>query len=126
MTTQVFIFRDRLSKDIFKIAKNFQKDEKVFPAKMIAKDSNYSIKRVLPIDNIIVSFIHFLCIKQTDINECSTKSLNNCQHICLNNMGSYTCACNKGYQLLADKKKCQGLYIYFTNLTNEKKIKIEM
>uniref|UniRef100_A0A7M5XB16 Uncharacterized protein n=1 Tax=Clytia hemisphaerica TaxID=252671 RepID=A0A7M5XB16_9CNID len=46
---------------------------------------------------------------EKDINECSSKALNGCQHKCLNNMGSFTCACNKGYKLLPDGKSCQDI-----------------
>ena len=51
-----------------------------------------------------------------DINECSSKSLNNCQHICLNEMGSYKCACNRGYRLLADNESCQGFFYSFDDV----------
>ena len=48
---------------------------------------------------------HFL-----DIDECS---LNNggCAQTCLNTRGSFTCKCNKGYQVdQRDKKRCSGKY----------------
>ena len=45
-----------------------------------------------------------------DINECtSTLGLNNCQQKCFNNIGSYKCGCNKGYQLTSDQKTCKGI-----------------
>ena len=44
-----------------------------------------------------------------DTNECLSSDLNQCDHICTNTNGSYTCSCNTGYRLLVDGKSCQGL-----------------
>jgi len=43
----------------------------------------------------------------TDIDECIT-GLHNCEHICVNNRGSYECDCQDGYELGKDKSTCIG------------------
>ena len=48
-------------------------------------------------------YFHF-----ADIDECSSKELNGCQHSCTNNAGSFVCSCNVGYRLDADNRKCNG------------------
>ncbi|XP_074652144.1 uncharacterized protein LOC141906735 isoform X2 [Tubulanus polymorphus] len=40
-----------------------------------------------------------------DINECSTNN-GGCQHACINNRGSFKCACKPGYLLQSDGKTC--------------------
>ena len=47
----------------------------------------------------------FLCI---DINEC-TKGLHTCEHNCNNNVGSYTCSCDDGYDLDENGRTCTGM-----------------
>ena len=42
-----------------------------------------------------------------DINEC-TEGAHDCDHICTNNEGSYTCSCSRGYSLAGDGKSCTG------------------
>ena len=46
---------------------------------------------------------------RTDINECSSPDLNNCQMLCNNTVGSYSCGCNTGYALNADQTTCSGI-----------------
>ncbi|KAJ8307562.1 hypothetical protein KUTeg_015646 [Tegillarca granosa] len=41
------------------------------------------------------------------INECNG-TIHNCQQNCVNNLGSYTCSCNHGYQL-KDKYNCEDI-----------------
>ena len=63
-----------------------------------------------------MSIIIILCLKvtntyvnivvQTDINEC--EEVNDCQQICLNMKGNYTCSCNKGFRLADDGTTCTG------------------
>ena len=43
-----------------------------------------------------------------DINECSSSSTNNCQHTCVNTLGSYTCRCRAGYTLNSNGRTCTG------------------
>ncbi|XP_074652145.1 uncharacterized protein LOC141906736 [Tubulanus polymorphus] len=43
--------------------------------------------------------------KCEDINECS-KNNGGCQHTCINNLGSFKCACKPGYLLQSDGKTC--------------------
>ncbi|WAR28412.1 SCUB1-like protein, partial [Mya arenaria] len=40
------------------------------------------------------------------INECSLNK-GGCQHVCRNNVGSFTCSCNSGYVLKTDLKTCE-------------------
>ena len=40
-----------------------------------------------------------------DINECS-EGISGCNQICSNTLGSYTCACQNGYQLDTDNHTC--------------------
>ena len=42
-----------------------------------------------------------------DINECSSTTTNNCEHICTNTDGSFTCSCNDGYVLQPDGHSCE-------------------
>ena len=44
-----------------------------------------------------------------DVNEC-TMGTCNCTQLCINNIGSYTCTCNSGYNLDADNHTCNGEY----------------
>ena len=42
-----------------------------------------------------------------DNNECNSAS-HGCEQKCVNEHGSYSCACLKGYQLNTDNKTCAG------------------
>ena len=42
-----------------------------------------------------------------DVDEC-TEKISECDHNCTNTLGSYTCSCSPGYQLI-DKTKCSGM-----------------
>ena len=44
-----------------------------------------------------------------DIDECSNSTLNKCQHICKNTVGSYYCECNRGYMLQSDHRTCESM-----------------
>ena len=47
--------------------------------------------------------------------ECDTITLNHCQQLCVNDAGTYSCACRDGYLLHDDGGTCVGksqLYIY--------------
>ncbi|KAF8561358.1 hypothetical protein P879_00953, partial [Paragonimus westermani] len=41
-----------------------------------------------------------------DVDECSSRTLNKCDHVCENTVPQYTCACHTGYRLSADGHTC--------------------
>ena len=43
-----------------------------------------------------------------DINECD--GINDCQQICTNTEGSFTCNCTDGFSLAQDERNCTGTY----------------
>ena len=43
-----------------------------------------------------------------DIDECANASLNNCQQVCVNSDGGYTCDCLPGYSL-TNSTHCEGI-----------------
>lgn len=44
-----------------------------------------------------------------DINECNdTELVHECDHTCINTIGSYACTCNSGYNLNVDGRTCDG------------------
>ena len=45
-----------------------------------------------------------------DVDECAT-DMDNCQHNCHNNNGSYTCTCRTGYRLNSDGRHCDGKHV---------------
>ena len=45
-----------------------------------------------------------------DINEC-TAGTHQCEQVCQNTVGSYTCACNSGFVLDSDGRSCDGISI---------------
>ena len=60
--------------------------------------------------------IYFACVGNntviyTDINEC-TKKTHNCHKDadCTNTVGSFTCACKKGYS--GDGRNCKGMFLF--------------
>ena len=57
---------------------------------------------------------HVLLIyRNTDVNECANSTLNNCQHICENTEGGFSCNCLPGYSLL-NSTHCQGKRVLVT------------
>ena len=44
-----------------------------------------------------------------DINECATL-IDDCEQVCTNKNGSYSCSCNNGYILQNDNRSCIGKY----------------
>ena len=51
----------------------------------------------------------------TDIDECEI-AVDNCDHICLNTIGSFLCACQSGYTLnTLNNKTCCDKFIRFIN-----------
>ena len=43
----------------------------------------------------------------SDVNEC-TDNNGGCEHICVNNEGSYSCSCKNGYSLNINGRNCSG------------------
>ena len=56
---------------------------------------------------IEVLLIEMLLISILDINECAGNQ-HQCDHICFNNNGSYSCGCRNGYRLIEDGRTCHG------------------
>ena len=52
-----------------------------------------------------------LMVHCIDTNECSNDNNNNCNQLCSNTPGSYTCYCNTGYELQSDGATCVGKYL---------------
>lgn len=48
----------------------------------------------------------------TEVDECSWPDHGGCEQRCVNTLGSYTCACDPGYELAADKKACEGWWCW--------------
>ena len=49
-----------------------------------------------------------------DINECNdTELVHQCDHTCINTIGSYTCTCNSGYDLDVDGRTCNGMPMFY-------------
>ena len=42
----------------------------------------------------------------SDIDECD--GVNDCQQLCQNTEGSYTCSCSEGFTLNSDNRTCNG------------------
>ncbi|XP_078665878.1 uncharacterized protein LOC144908217 [Branchiostoma floridae x Branchiostoma belcheri] len=45
----------------------------------------------------------------TDINECSSDTLNACDQLCNNTNGGYTCGCDSGYMIGTDGRACTDI-----------------
>ena len=45
-------------------------------------------------------------VTQTDVDEC--EEFNDCQQMCNNTKGSYTCGCNEGFSLAENGRSCTG------------------
>ena len=56
----------------------------------------------------MVSIIKFIFYISTDINECDNFN-GDCDQICTNFAGSYTCSCQEGYVLNLDHQNCTGI-----------------
>jgi len=51
-----------------------------------------------------ITSLHFC---HTDINECSLRT-HNCEQLCTNTPGSFTCSCRSGYTLNSDRRTCRA------------------
>ncbi|XP_041472517.1 uncharacterized protein LOC121421785 [Lytechinus variegatus] len=45
-----------------------------------------------------------------DFNECAENDTNECDQICENELGSYTCSCEPGYRLGLDQRSCNEIF----------------
>lgn len=43
-----------------------------------------------------------------EMDECSRPNNGGCEQRCVNTLGSYKCACDPGYELASDKRRCEG------------------
>ena len=51
----------------------------------------------------------------TDIDECAVNN-GGCAQVCLNTLGSFSCACMNGFQLSGDGRNCSGKYSIVSTL----------
>lgn len=63
---------------------------------------------------LYISIIIFYSYNVTDIDECST--INDCQQLCVNTVGSYSCNCDEGFSLSDDGHNCTGMV--YQNISN--------
>lgn len=69
-----------------------------------------------------IAFFSLLCLlsyffnflPSQDIDECFNKTVSKCAQTCVNSPGSFSCDCNKGYELDANKRDCNGKILWFT------------
>lgn len=56
---------------------------------------------------------HHLYLDFLDVDECRLDN-GNCDHFCVNSLGSYECACKEGYRLGDNRWACVGeLFLQF-------------
>ena len=55
------------------------------------------------------SLIYMCVCIVSDINEC-VENRDNCEQLCFNRAGAFTCSCRPGYQLDSDGRSCTGKY----------------
>lgn len=58
----------------------------------------------------LLYFINTFLFPIPDLNEC-TMGVHSCEQSCHNTPGSYSCSCEEGFQLRADKRHCIGMSI---------------
>ena len=51
------------------------------------------------------------CCAHSDVDECAVSS-DDCQQVCTNNDGGYSCSCRSGYNLTEDMKTCYSKSYY--------------
>ena len=59
----------------------------------------------------------FSTTSTTDIDECTDENAG-CDHLCINEYGSYHCQCRDGYTLGPDDHSCFGKRIILSNALN--------
>ena len=67
------------------------------------RDCSGKINTVL----VPLGYIPLLSFHSSDINECASNN-GNCEQLCNNTKGSFTCSCQLGYILNADQRTCDG------------------
>lgn len=58
----------------------------------------------------LLYFINAFLLPIPDLDEC-TMGVHSCEQSCHNTPGSYSCSCEEGFQLRADKRHCIGMSI---------------
>ena len=58
----------------------------------------------------LLYFINAFLFPIPDLDEC-TMGVHSCEQSCHNTPGSYSCSCEEGFQLRADKRHCIGMCI---------------
>ena len=53
------------------------------------------------------TILYYFDVFTLDVNECQTLT-DNCQQVCTNTEGSYTCSCSTGFELDSDRLTCNG------------------
>lgn len=61
--------------------------------------------------HLLMDFIEFEMIWFVDVDECSTTN-GGCAQTCVNTDGSHYCTCNEGFELNADKRRCDGKWMF--------------
>ena len=56
--------------------------------------------------------IQYMHIPPPDRNECLANA-DDCDQICIDTIGSYSCSCNAGYTLASDGRQCLGINHYY-------------
>ena len=67
---------------------------------------------IIPCWNKVANIFQILCCV-TDEDECVINA-DNCAHLCINTLGSYSCACRQGYSLAQDGQLCMGSVIFYS------------
>ena len=50
---------------------------------------------------------YFLIVHILEFDECARDD-HGCEHLCINQLGTYECQCKIGYELHSDGKRCEG------------------
>lgn len=58
----------------------------------------------------LLHFVNAFLFPIPDLDEC-TMGVHSCEQSCHNTPGSYSCSCEEGFQLRADKRHCIGMSI---------------
>ena len=68
--------------------------------------------------------IHFIEYCITEFDECSLSN-HGCDHLCMNQLGSYSCECKIGYEIHSDGKRCEGkLFCIIFSIIKQNQLKI--